>query len=42
LAIPLAGLWAVLSLWLARQQERRLHGHGEAAGNPERVGASIR
>ncbi|MDB5878310.1 MAG: transporter [Variovorax sp.] len=24
LAIPLAALWAVLSLWLARQQERRL------------------
>lgn len=25
LAIPLAAVWAVLSLWLARQQERRLH-----------------
>ena len=24
-AIPLAALWAALSLWLARQQERRLH-----------------
>ena len=27
LAIPLAALWAVLSLWLARQQERRLQSH---------------
>jgi ATP:ADP antiporter, AAA family len=25
LAIPLAALWAAISLWLARQQEKRLH-----------------
>ncbi|MEJ7688763.1 MAG: MFS transporter [Variovorax sp.] len=38
LAIPLAGLWAVLSLWLARQQERRL---GGAVRNPRGQTASI-
>lgn len=42
LAIPLAGLWAVLSLWLARQQERRLRADRHAAGNPEGARASIR
>lgn len=42
LAIPLAGLWAVLSLWLARQQEHRLRTDRHAAGNPEGARASIR
>ena len=31
LAIPLAALWAVLSLWLARQQERRLQARTRAS-----------
>jgi len=39
LAIPLAGLWAALSLWLARQQERRLRGaaRNSAAGDASTV-----